>query len=123
MAKKTSPEVPSEQLELYDRLIALFPEVERKGAKSAYTSVNGHMFSYLQEGGILALRLSKSDQKSFVEEYNTEPVTAYGSIMREYVAVPSEVLANTARAKAYFAKSYDYVSNLKPKPTKKKKTT
>lgn len=123
MAKKQAPEVPVEQLELYDQLIALFPEVERKGIKSAYTSVNGHIFSHLRPDGVLALRLSKSDQKEFVEKYNTDSVTAHGSVMREYVAVPSEVLSDTQKTKTYFSKSYEYVSNLKPKPTKKEKIT
>ncbi|MEO8229338.1 MAG: hypothetical protein ABI628_06195 [Chloroflexota bacterium] len=42
--------VPAERLQLYDRLIAAVPGVVRKGASMPYTSVNGHMFSYLYAG-------------------------------------------------------------------------
>jgi hypothetical protein len=37
--------------------------------------------------------------------------------MKEYVAVPAELLAETERLAPYLAKSYDYARGLKPKPT------
>ena len=46
-----------ESLALYERLVATNPEVERKGATMPYTSVNGHMFSFLGKDGGVALRL------------------------------------------------------------------
>ncbi len=49
----TSPDV----LDLYDQVIATQPDVRRKGAKMPYTSVNGHMFSFVTQDGHLALRL------------------------------------------------------------------
>lgn len=38
-------------LERYERLVATIPGVERKGRTLPYTSLNGHMFSFLGEGG------------------------------------------------------------------------
>jgi hypothetical protein len=41
--------------------------------------------------------------------------------MKEYVAVPDDMLANTAELKPYLEISYSYVKSLKPKPTTRKK--
>ena len=49
--------IPADKLELYDQLIATNPKIQRKGAANPYTSLNGHMFSYLNPSGSLALRL------------------------------------------------------------------
>jgi TfoX/Sxy family transcriptional regulator of competence genes len=106
---------------LYDALIATNPEIERKGKSSPYTSVNGHMFSYLSKEGELGLRLSKEDQAAFVAKYNSEPFIQYGAVMRDYVSVPQDLLADTQELKGYLTQSYNYVSGLKPKPTKRKK--
>ena len=57
MEKPTAGSVPLEKLELYKKLVATNPKVEQKGATVPYTSVNGHMFSYLSKEGRLALRL------------------------------------------------------------------
>jgi len=56
MAKRAAG-MPADRLELYERLVATQPSVERKGATMPYTSLNGHMFSFLTETGKLALRL------------------------------------------------------------------
>ena len=88
MAKPTAA-APADRLELYERLVATLPGVERKGATMPYTSVNGHMFSYLSKEGKLELRLPAETREAFM--------------------------------KKYFAMSYEYVSGLKPKPTRRKK--
>ena len=107
-------------LALYEALIATHPKIERKGKTSPYTSVNGHMFSYLSKEGELGLRLSAEDRAAFVEKYKSQPFIQYGAVMKEYVAVSDALLANTEELKGYLVSSYDYVSALKPKPTKKK---
>jgi hypothetical protein len=106
---------------LYDALLATHPKIERKGKNFLYTSVNGHMFTYLDKGGKLGIRLSQDDGEAFVEKYKTEPFIQYNAVMRGYVSIPHDLLADTKELKAYLVKSYDYVSGLKPKPTKKKK--
>ena len=120
MAKAKS-EVPADKVELYEKLVATLPEVERKGATVPYTSVNGHMFSYLSKTGSLALRLPEEDRAEFQKKYKAPLCVAYGVVQKEYVEVPDALLKKTAELKKYFAASYAYVSSLKPKPTHGKK--
>src|SRR5262249_40361121 len=68
---KTVAEVPADKLALYEKLVATLPGVERKGATVPYTSVNGHMFSYLTKTGTLALRLPAEAREAFLAKYKT----------------------------------------------------
>lgn len=96
------------------------PRIERKGAANPYTSLGGHMFTYLNSSGALALRLPAAERVKFLKKYKTTLFEAYGAVMKEYVAVPDSLLKNTKELQNYFALSYQYVGSLKPKPTKKK---
>jgi len=107
-----------EILILYEKLVATNPAVKRKGKTSPYTSLNGHMFSFLTKEGKLALRLPKGEREQFLVEHNTEICVQYGRVMKEYVIVPDELLQQTNPLKKYFKLSYDYIGSLKPKPTK-----
>lgn len=109
-----------EKLNLYDRLLATHPDLERKGKKMLYTSVNGHMFTYFSQEGVLGIRLSKEDQEAFAAQYDTPPFVQYGAVMKGYVTVPDTLLQNTAELEPYLELSYNYVMSLKPKPSKKK---
>lgn len=44
------------------------------------------------------------------------------AVMKEYAIVPDALLKKTQELKKYFDVSVAYVSSLKPKPTKKKKS-
>ena len=103
----------------YDRLIATQVRVRRMGAKMPYTSLNGHMFSYLAEPGSLALRLPATEREEFLARFGARLQEAYGFVQKEYVAVPDALLADTATLAPYFAASLAYVGRLKPKPTKR----
>jgi hypothetical protein len=120
MMGKKSNLPPQDKIELYDQLIATHPDIERKGVTNPYTSLNGHMFSHLSKDGTLGLRLPKDERQAFLERYNTSLYESYGAIMKEYVAVPDELLQNMEELKPYLDISYAYVKTLKPKPTKKK---
>ena len=111
---------PEEKIALYDQLIATHPEVERKGKTMPYTSVNGHMFSYLSKTGTVALRLPKAEREAFLENYDTTLDEQHGAVMKEYVRVPDSLLQDLEELKSYLDLSYSYVKSLKPKPTKKK---
>jgi hypothetical protein len=119
MSKKTDLP-PQDKIDLYDRLIASHPDIERKGVTNPYTSVNGHMFTHLSKTGTLGIRLPKEEREAFLEEYNTTLYRSYGAIMKEYVAVPDELLEQTDELKGYLDISFAYVKTLKPKPSKKK---
>jgi hypothetical protein len=121
MPKPSAAAASLDKLALYEKLVATHPEVKRKGDTVPYTSVNGHMFSYLSKEGKLALRLPEAEREAFLKKYNAKLCQAYGVIQREYVEVPDSLLASTRELKPYFDFSHKYVSSLKPKPTAKKK--
>ena len=108
-----SPDV----LDLYDQVIATQPDVQRKGAKMPYTSVNGHMFSFVTQEGHLALRLPARERDAFLVRYGTRVSEQYGKVMKEYVEVPDRLLRNVDELAQHFRTGYAYVSSLKPKPT------
>jgi TfoX/Sxy family transcriptional regulator of competence genes len=117
-AKKKA--VASENELLYDKLIATNPKIERKGDANPYTSLNGNMFTLLHEGK-LAIRLPKDEREKFLKKYKTTLYEAYGAVMKEYVAVPDSLLADTKELQKYIDLSYEYAKTLKPKPPTKKK--
>jgi len=111
--------IPVDRLALYDRLVATLPGVERKGVTVPYTSVNGHMFSFLTPAGSLALRLGADDRATFLERHRSTLHEAHGTVMKEYISVPDGLFADTAAMTPYLAASYAYVTGLKPKPTRR----
>ena len=121
MAKPAAGTVPLEKLELYEKLVATNPSVKRKGVTVPYTSLNGHMFSYLSKEGKLALRLPVGERGVFLKRYKAKLCEAYGRVQPEYVEVPDSLLSSTRELKKFFDCSYEYVGSLKPKPTTKKK--
>ena len=114
-------EIPKLKLELYDKLIKNNPNVEQKGKATPYTSINGHMFSFLDKEGKMGLRLSKADLKEFIEKFSSKLMLQHGRTMKEYAEIPQDLLNDTNQLSEYLQKSLDYVSSLKPKPSKKKK--
>ena len=121
MPKPATNGVPPDKLALYEKLVATNPKVKRQGATVPYTSLNGHMFSYLSKEGKLQLRLPEGEREAFLKKYKAKLCEAYGKIQPEYVEVPDSLLARTPELKKFFDSSYNYVSSLKPKPTAKKK--
>jgi hypothetical protein len=119
MAKLTTAAVAADKLALYEKLVATNPKIERKGATVPYTSLNGHMFSYLSKQGKLALRLPPVEREEFLKKYKAKLCEAYGVVQPEYVEVPDSLLASTREVKKYFDASYAYVGSLKPKSTTK----
>ena len=116
---ETTP-IPAARVELYDRLIATLPGVERKGASVPYTSLNGHMFSFLSPTGTLALRLPPGVREAFLERYSTTLHEAYGTVMKDWVTVPDALLADTEALSLHFRASHAHVASQKPKPTRRK---
>ena len=108
---------PEREIALYEALIATHPEIDQKGKSSPYTSINGNMFTILSANGVLGMRLGVADREAFMETFGTGLYEAHGTVMKEYVAVPAELLAETEKLAPYLAKSYDYAKGLKPKPT------
>ncbi len=106
-------------LQRYSSLVEASPGIELKGKKMPYTSMNGNMFSFLAPDGVLCLRLSSAECTEFMQTHGTEPVMQYGSVMRDYVAVPDTLLADGDALGALFRKSVANAQSLKAKPTKR----
>lgn len=90
-----------------------------KGARNPYTARNGHMFSFLDSNGTMALRLPDDLREEFLVRYDSGPVVQYGSVMRGYVSVPAVLLERTDEIRDWFDRSYGWIGTLRPKPTKK----
>jgi hypothetical protein len=117
---KAKTSISADSLQAYERLVATRPDLERKGAAMPYTSLNGHMFSFLTPAGTLALRLPPAERDAFLKKYRTRHCEQHGSVLKEYVEVPAALLKKTQELKPYYDLSYAYAASLKPKPTKKK---
>jgi len=115
MAATKKSKIPPAKLELYEALIATSPKIERKGAVHPYTSLNGHMFTYLDQTGTLSIRLPKNEVEPFLKKYKTTLFESYGVVKKDYVTVPDSLLRNTNELKKYLEISYQYVKTLKPK--------
>lgn len=119
-AKKTITHPNPEQFENYKKLVETFQDIELKGDTMPYTSLNGHMFSYLDKEGKMALKLPKTELEAFIEKYKTGFHQAYGIVQKDYATVPDSLLEKTNELHKYLEISYEYTKTLKPKPTKKK---
>lgn len=107
---------PAEALERYRQVVeAGSGDAQVKGAKNPYTSRNGHMFSFLDRNGTMALRLSDELREQYGEVYPTDPVMQYGSVMRGYVAIPPELFQDVETLAGWFDRSYDWIGTLDPK--------
>jgi hypothetical protein len=119
-AKKEKSNHSAETLDLYDKLIAVAPGIERKGATMPYTSLNGNMFSFLNKNGELCMRLSEADRNEFMKKYKADLCIEYGTVLKEYVSVPAGLFRTTKELKPWFKLSHQYVKTLKTKPARKK---
>lgn len=119
--KKVTNDIPGKRIEEYDDVIAHLRGIERKGASMPYTSLNGHMFSFLTKDGTLALRLPDEAREAFLKKHKTTLCEQHGVVLKEYVVVPEKLWKKVTDLQGYFTMSYNYTSSLRPKPTTKKK--
>jgi hypothetical protein len=115
MAAAKTSKIPPAKLELYEKLIATIPAIDRKGAVHPYTSANGHMFTYLDQTGTLGIRLPEEALEAFLKKYETTRFETYGVVKKDWATVPDALLKNTKELKKHLEKSYEYVRTLKPK--------
>lgn len=118
---KNSGQAPPDKLELYKQLLDAHPEIDLKGGlKLPYTSHQGNMFSQLTKAGVLGLRLGVAEREAFLAEYDNGPLETYGTVMKEYVAVPDHLLEDAQQLLPWLEQSYAYAKTLKPQPRKRK---
>ena len=99
-------------------MVRTIPHLEVKGATLPYTSLNGHMFSFLSKDGLVGIRLPEKERKEFLEKYKSTLFEAHGTIMKEYVTVPHKLLEKPKELVKYLAASLAYIKTLKPKAGK-----
>ena len=110
---------PMEALERYTAaVVGSETALAVKGAKNPYTSHNGHMFTFLDPAGAMAVRLSPEMTTEFLDTYESGPVLQHGSVMRGYVAVPELLLADTAEIARWIDRSREWIDTLEPKNKK-----
>ncbi|WP_136464853.1 hypothetical protein [Flagellimonas onchidii] len=102
-------------LKIYDELVALNPNFERKGKTMPYTSANGYMFSLLNKEDELGIRLSKEDQAEFNQVFGAVPFKSHGAVLKEYVLIPETLLTDGITLGKYLQKGFEYVMSLPPK--------
>ena len=120
MPRGSKYEGPPEALEAYRSVVDESQSgAEVKGAKNPYTARNGHMFSFLDADGTMALRLSDDLTEEFRTSYESCDLQQYGATMRGYSSVPADLLADTDTLGVWFDRSWEWIGTLPPKPTKK----
>jgi hypothetical protein len=69
----------NEKVELYERLLATHPDIERKGDANPYTALNGNMFTLLHQSETLAIRLPEGERRRFLKKCKTTLFEAYAA--------------------------------------------
>ena len=121
--KKDKGNIHTDKIDSYRKLADGYADVELKGDTMPYTSLNGHMFSFLSKEGSMGIRLPAEEREAFLKKYKTNLFEAHGTVLKEYVTIPDKLLKNTKELKPYFDSSYQYVKSLKPKSSKKPKAS
>lgn len=99
----------------YDAAVDLCSDFDRKGKSMPYTSANGYMFSQLNKDGEIGVRLSPDAYRAFREAHGDRAFRSYGSVMREYVLVPDDMVEKPRRLAGLLNDGYAYVTSLPPK--------
>ncbi len=108
-------EVSPDKLERYNNLVQQFPEVERKGKTTPYTSSNTYMFSFLTKEGSLGLRLGPKGVADFIQKHNGRPMLQHGRVMKDFVEIPETMWDDIPLLRHFFKMSLDHTNSLKPK--------
>ena len=114
---------PADKVLLYERLLESVGVDTRSNFGSAYTAVNGNMYTMISKHGVVGIRLPEPDRSAFLDKYSTELFRGDPAWppAKEFVAVPDDLLADTEALKPYLEISLRYVQTLKPKLARKGK--
>ena len=114
---------PPEKVELYQKLLASIKGIDAKSNfGSAYTAIDGNMYTMISKHGLVGIRLPEPERSEFLSKYSTELFRGDPSWppAKEFVAVPDELLADTKMLQPYLETSLRYTKTLKPKTQKPK---
>jgi hypothetical protein len=111
-----------EKVAAYERLLRTVPEIDEKSNfGSAYTAINGNMYSLISKHGVVGIRLAAPDHREFMQRYGAEVFRGDPAWppSKEYVAVPDAMLGDTAALTPWLERSLAYAKTLRPRPTKR----
>jgi hypothetical protein len=114
---------PPDKVLLYQQLLDSVEGVDTKSNfGSAYTAINGNMYTMISKHGVMGIRLPEPERSAFLKEHSTDLFRGDPTWppAKEFVAVPDDMLADTKALKPYLEISLRYVQTLKPKPAKSK---
>lgn len=110
---------PPELVALFDAVLPEGAGIERRqmfGYPCAF--VNGNMFTGLHQENMI-VRLSEADREAFLQQPGASLFKPFGAsskmVMREYVSVPADMLADREAVAAWVMRAVDYTSSLPPK--------
>lgn len=113
---------PADKVVLYERLLESVGVDAKSNFGSAYTAVNGNMYTMISKHGVVGIRLPEPERSAFLKDYSTSLFRGDPAWppAKEFVAVPDDLLADTDALKQYLELSLRYVQTLKPKRATKK---
>lgn len=114
---------PPDKVLLYQRLLDSVAGVDTKSNfGSAYTAINGNMYTMISKHGVVGIRLPEPERSAFLKEHASELFRGDPAWppAKEFVAVPDDMLADTNALKPYLELSLRYMQTLKPKVSKSK---
>ena len=106
---------PQQLIDLFVTVIPDPPAVQRKMFGYPAAFVNGNLFMSLFQDDMI-LRLPESLREEFLKvdgAKSFEPMP--GRPMREYVAVPPQIMADKKKLTTWVSRALDYGASLKPK--------
>lgn len=106
---------PARAFAQYLAVVRMVPDARLRGATIPYTTCNGHMYSFLDQRGLMGLRLPASLRDEFVVTFQTDLATQCGAFLREYVEVPATLLPDTEELYDWFLESHRWVGTLEPR--------
>lgn len=106
---------PKKALAQYLAVVRTVPDAVLRGATIPYTTRNGHMYSFLDQRGLMGLRLPASRREEFILTFRTDLATQCGAVIRDYVEVPGWLLADTEVLRPWFEESHRWIGSLDPR--------
>jgi TfoX/Sxy family transcriptional regulator of competence genes len=109
-------------IELLEKVVIEYPCDRRFMFGSPTFFVNNNMFAGVHQDTVI-LRLSDADRASLYKAHpETGPFTPMPSRpMKEYAALPENLVKNSALLADFVKRSYEYASSVPAKPVKRKK--
>ena len=114
-AKKVT--APPDKVLQYQRLLEAVGVDAKSNFGSAYTAINGNMYTMISKHGVVGIRLPEPERTAFLKDHSTELFRGDPAWppSKEFVAVPDHLLGDPEALVPYIENSLKYAKSLKPK--------